>query len=143
MRQAPEIHSVHSTLCYSRAMVTRVATCACGQLSVRCSGEPVSVSLCHCLECQKRTGSTFGIAAFYARTDVEVAGESSDYSRAADSGYSVLHHFCPRCGSTVFWEASRKPDFVAVAVGAFADPAFPAPGKSVYVERRHHWLTDF
>jgi hypothetical protein len=75
--------------------------------------------------------------------DVEVAGESSGYSRAADSGYSVLHHFCPRCGSTVFWEPSRKPDFVAVAVGAFADPDFPGPAKSVYVERRHHWLTDF
>jgi hypothetical protein len=103
----------------------------------------VSVSLCHCLECQKRTGSTYGIAAFFGRGDVAVSGEASQYSRQSDSGYEVLHHFCPRCGSTVLWEPSRKPDVVAVAVGAFADPGFPAPGKSVYVERRHHWLSDF
>jgi hypothetical protein len=121
-------------------MVTRVATCACGQLSARCSSEPVAVSLCHCLECQKRTGSTYGIAAFFARADVIISGEASDYARTSDNGYDVLHHFCPRCGSTVFWEPGRKPDVIAVAVGAFADPAFPAPSKSVYVKHRHGWV---
>jgi hypothetical protein len=122
-------------------MTTRIATCACGQLSVRCAGEPVSVSLCHCLECQKRTGSTYGVAAFFERSNVVTSGEVSDYSRQSDSGHAVLHHFCPRCGSTVFWEPARKPDVIAVAVGAFADPAFPAPSKSVYLEHRHHWMT--
>jgi hypothetical protein len=122
-------------------MTTRVAKCACGQLSVACAGDPLSIALCHCLECQRRTGSTYGIAAFYARSDVAIAGEAFDYSRLSDNGYSVLHHFCPRCGSTVFWEPTRKPDLVAVAVGAFGDPSFPAPSKSVYVQHRHHWVT--
>lgn len=122
-------------------MTTRIATCACGQLSVRCAGEPVSVSLCHCRECQKRTGSTYGIAAFFDRSNVVTSGEVSDYSRPSDSGFEVLHHFCPRCGSTVYWKPRRKPDVIAVAVGAFADPAFPAPSKSVYLEHRHHWVT--
>ena len=44
------------------------ATCSCGQLTVRCAGDPISVSLCHCLACQKRTGSTYGIAAFLHAT---------------------------------------------------------------------------
>jgi hypothetical protein len=122
-------------------MTTRIATCACGQLSVKCAGEPVSVSLCHCRQCQKRTGSTYGIAAFFDRSNVVTSGEASDYSRSSDSGHEVLHHFCPRCGSTVYWEPRRKPDVIAVAVGAFADPAFPAPSKSVYLEHRHHWVT--
>jgi hypothetical protein len=122
-------------------MTTRIATCACGQLSVRCAGEPLSVSLCHCLECQKRTGSTYGIAAFFERSNVVTSGEVSDYSRPSDSGHEVMHHFCPRCGSTVYWEPRRKPDVVAVAVGAFADPAFPAPSKSVYLQHRHYWVT--
>jgi len=55
-------------------MVTRTGTCACGQLRVKCAGDPVKVSLCHCLDCQKRTGSTYGIAAFFARKNIEVDG---------------------------------------------------------------------
>ena len=41
------------------------------------------------------------------------------------------------CSSTVFWTPHRKPESVAVAVGSFADPAFPAPTQAVYAERSH------
>jgi hypothetical protein len=121
-------------------MSTRTGTCACGQLRVTCTGDPAKISLCHCLDCQKRTGSTYGIAAFFARNDVAADGTFRTYRRAADSGFAVKFHFCPDCGSTVFWEPERRPDTIAVAVGSFADPAFPAPSQSVYNERRHAWL---
>jgi hypothetical protein len=49
-------------------------------------------------------------------------------------------HFCPACGSTVYWEPQGIPDLVYVAVGAFADPDFPPPKISVYGERRHKWI---
>jgi hypothetical protein len=78
---------------------SRLATCACRQLSVTCAGEPVSVSLCSCLECQRRTGSTFGIAAFFSREVVSIQGDSTSYDRPSDSGFLVSFHFCPRCGS--------------------------------------------
>jgi hypothetical protein len=118
----------------------RTATCACGQLQVICAGEPVMISLCHCLDCQRRTGSTYGVAAFFARANVEVRGKFRSYSRSSDSGFAVEFHFCPECGSTVFWEPARKPDMIAVAVGSFGDPSFPAPSQSVYDERRHPWV---
>lgn len=121
-------------------MSDREASCACGQLTVRCAGEPTKVSLCHCRECQKRTGSTYGIAAFFPRAAVRPAGEAHHYTRASDSGHPVTFHFCPRCGSTVYWEPARMPDRIAVAVGAFADPNFPAPSQSVYDEHRHVWV---
>jgi hypothetical protein len=121
-------------------MTVREATCACGQLSASCRGDPVLVSLCHCLQCQKRTGSAFGVAAFYMRSDVEIAGDHSDLSRPADSGRPITFHFCAECGGTVFWEPARKPDFVAVAVGAFADPNFPAPTQAAFTERSHAWV---
>ena len=119
-------------------MPTRLATCVCGQLTVSCSGDPAQVSLCHCLACQRRTGSTYGIAAFFPRENVGVAGES--YTRSSDSGYPVSFYFCPDCGSTVYRKPDRKPEMVAVAVGAFADPAFPPPSQAVYVEHRHRWV---
>jgi uncharacterized glyoxalase superfamily protein PhnB len=122
-------------------MMLRKAQCACGRLQVACEGDPALVSLCHCLECQRRTGSTYGIAAFFPREAVAVSGAALLYSRTGDSGFAVDHHFCPTCGGTVYWEPQRKPGFLAVAVGAFADPAFPAPGKSVYGHHKHPWVT--
>jgi hypothetical protein len=121
-------------------MRDRTASCACGQLRIACLGEPQKVSLCHCLDCQRRTGSTYGIAAFFPRERVRAEGRASRYERSSDSGHAVAFHFCPDCGSTVFWEPERKPEAIAVAVGSFADPSFPAPTQSVWSERRHPWV---
>ena len=119
----------------------RLATCSCGKLTVSCAGEPTKVSLCHCRECQKRTGSSYGIAAFFRRSDLEVRGENRLFTRQADSGFEVAFHFCPQCGSTVYWEPRRMPDLIAVAVGAFADPSFPRPSQQVYQETCHPWVS--
>lgn len=121
--------------------MTRQASCACGQLQLTCEGEPIRISICHCLDCQKRTGSTFGTQARFAREDVtRIGGKSVAFIRPGDSGGTVTFHFCPRCGSTVYWELSGVPGVIAVAVGAFADPQFPAPRVSVYESRRHDWV---
>src|ERR1700719_1277976 len=124
-------------------MPTSIAACVCEQLTVSCSGDPAQVSLCHCLACQRRTGSTYGIAAFYPRENVMVAADATAYTRQSDSGYPVTFYFCPHCGATVYWKASRKPEMFGVAVGAFADPAFPAPSRAVYPEHRHRWVPNF
>lgn len=120
--------------------MTRIAICCCGQTSVTCTGDPVGVGQCHCQACQRRTGSAFGLAAFYPRDAVAVSGTFNEYERTADSGHRVRFHFCGRCGSTLYWEPSRKPDMIAVAAGAFADPGFPAPESSHHTEHRHDWL---
>ena len=98
--------------------------------------------MCHCLACQKRTGSTYGIAAFFRDDDVVVHGRSSLYTRQGESGFPVIFHFCPGCGSTVFWKPQRVPDLTAVAAGAFADPTFPKPENAVHLETRHSWVGD-
>lgn len=121
-------------------MTRRVARCNCGQLKILCTEEPAKVSLCHCLECQRRTGSPFGIAAFFKTDTTEISGPSQSYTRDTDSGFTVTFHFCATCGSTVFWYPSRMPALVAVGVGSFADPLFPAPTQAVYGEYRHGWV---
>lgn len=121
-------------------MTTRKATCCCGQLSVTCEGEPLRISMCHCLSCQQRTGSVFGVQARFGRPQVtNRSGRAAQFVRVGDSGGRCTFSFCPDCGSTVFWEPERLPDVIAVAVGAFADPGFPAPKVSVYGARRHPW----
>jgi hypothetical protein len=118
----------------------RHASCQCGQLTIDCEGEPVRLSMCHCLDCQKRTGSAFGIQARFPRDAVTSAGRAGAYSRVGDSGGRGTMRFCPDCGSTVWWEADGIPGYVTVAVGAFADPNFPPPKVSVYGERKHAWV---
>jgi hypothetical protein len=121
-------------------MPHRQATCRCGSLAVHTRGEPVRVSVCHCLACQKRTGSAFGVQARFPLDAVTIEGPSREYAQAGDSGSVAWFRFCGDCGATVCWEADAVPGFVTVAVGAFADPQFPQPQVSVYEERQHAWL---
>jgi hypothetical protein len=122
-------------------MTIRRAECNCGQLHLTCEGEPVRVSMCHCLECQRRTGGVFGNQAWFGREQItSISGPSTRFTRSSDSGNSVTFQFCPACGSTVYWEAEGFPGLIAIAVGSFADPAFPAPKHSVWERRRHSWV---
>jgi hypothetical protein len=121
--------------------LSRTAQCSCGQLQVVCEGEPVRISICHCLACQRRTGSPFGQQARWPTEKVRVSGQANDFVRVGDSGGKMTQRFCASCGSTVFYEIDTMPGLVAVAVGAFADPSFPAPTVSVYEERKHTWVS--
>lgn len=121
-------------------MTTRRAECNCGKLEIVCEGEPVRISMCHCLECQRRTGAIFGGQAWFTQQQTTISGNSTQFTRQSDAGRSVSFRFCPICGSTVYWEAEAFPGLVAVAVGSFADPAFPAPTYSGWEAKRHHWV---
>ncbi|MTW12678.1 aldehyde-activating protein [Pseudoduganella eburnea] len=121
-------------------MSKRLASCTCGQLTAEVSGDPVRISICHCLECQRRTGSVFGVQARFPRENVAISGNSTEFVRVGDSGGQAKFHFCPVCGATVFYEIGGHEAFVGVPVGAFADPGFPAPRVSVYEERMHAWV---
>jgi hypothetical protein len=120
-------------------MATRRASCSCGQLTVEVEGDPVRVSICHCLGCQRRTGSVFGVQARWPREQVRIEGDATEYVFAFPMlARSTRFFFCPRCGATVCWWAG--PEHIAVPVGAFADPNFPAPRVSVWEDRMHPWV---
>ena len=121
-------------------MTVRVATCRCGQLRATCTGEPVRVSVCHCLECQKRSGSAFAAQARWPDERVELAGESRFWSRVGDSGQRATYRFCATCGANVAYVNVGMPGVTAIPIGAFADPGFPPPKFSVYEERKHPWV---
>ncbi len=121
-------------------MTTRTATCRCGQFRATCAGEPVRISMCHCLECQKRSGSVFATQARWPERDVTLSGQSKTWERIADSGHKASYQFCPECGSTLAYVIEGWPGVIAIPVGAFADPEFPIPRFSVYEHRKHAWV---
>ncbi len=122
-------------------MNTREARCSCGALRVVATGDPEVTIACHCLECQRRTGAAFGVGACYRRTQVQVNGPSTLYERAGQEGRALRMHFCPTCGSTVWWEADFRPDHVAIALGALGDTGLGTPVRSVWEQSRHPWVT--
>jgi hypothetical protein len=119
-------------------MSTRKASCNCGQLSVTYGGpDPERVSVCQCYECQKRTGTVLSVQTRLPKEHVTIEGKSTTWTfptkggkpaefRSCDSA-GATYHFCPECGSTVYWDISIAPDFVGAAVGAFTDATFPPP----------------
>ena len=121
-------------------MDERTARCSCGALSIRASGEPGKISACHCPSCQRRTGSAFGVAVFYPHERTTPSGPSSVFVRTGDSGSPLEFHFCPQCGSTVFWYPAFRPGLVAIAHGGFDDP-LPGPSQAVYEDHRRPWVT--
>jgi hypothetical protein len=121
---------------------SREAACHCGQLRLEVTGDPFVVSLCHCLACQRRTGSAFGMQAGFDAEQVQVSGRFSDYTRISDEADAKPHlfHFCPDCGSQVFYTEPDEPELIVVSVGSFADPSFLPPTESGYDFRRHPWV---
>jgi hypothetical protein len=116
------------------------ARCSCSAVALSLPGPTSRVAACHCIDCQRRTGAPFGVGAFYPAEAVTISGAPKEYVRAAASGGRVRFYFCPDCGSTVCWKADNLPAMIGVAVGAIADPNFPAPIKSVFEQSKHVWI---
>ena len=66
----------------------------------------------------------------WPREQVRIEGEATEYVRISDEGEERSFFFCPRCGASVYYWIDRE--HIAVPVGAFADPSFPAPRVSVW-----------
>lgn len=127
-------------------MTEHRASCRCGQLQAVASGDPVRVSVCHCLNCQKRSGSAFAAQARWPGDKVATEGKFETFRKVADSGNASVFHFCPKCGSDVFFR-NEGPSIhpavassIAIPLGAFDDTHFATPQFSMFENRKHEWL---
>jgi hypothetical protein len=116
------------------------ASCQCGQLRAEVPGPTEAVVACHCLACQKRSGSPFGEAAYYPHAEVQVRGVAREFTRPTDAGGTFTQHFCPECGTTVTMRGTRNPDVTGIPIGCFDDPHAMRPIRSVWEEHRHAWV---
>jgi hypothetical protein len=132
---------------------TRTASCSCGQLSATCVGpDPKRVSLCPCNMCQRQSGSAFAIQARFPKEQVTIKGKSTswrfpiagaepvDFTNCAEAGAEF--HFCPVCGSTVYYTSDADDARIGIKIGTFADPTFPPPKITGHIKYRHPWTMD-
>ena len=116
------------------------ASCQCGQLVATVPGPTVEVVACHCLACQKRSGSPFGEAAYWPYDEVEITGSARQFDRPTDLGGVFSQFFCPDCGTTVFMRGTKNPTVTGIPIGLFDEPHVMQPIRSVYEDRRHPWV---
>ena len=119
--------------------MNRLAQCHCGSLRANISGDPLMVNLCHCRDCQRRTGASAGSGAIFQTAQVTIEGDRRVFERDGQEGRKVRFHFCPSCGTSLYWEGRFPAGLGAVvAVGAFADPnVFRRLSMSVFEDSKH------
>ena len=117
--------------------------CVCGAVRYRARNAPLRTSACHCTFCQRRTGSAFGMGAFFKDEDVELSGiaRTTYEHRSDESDRSLKMEFCPRCGTTVTWTAEAMPGARALAIGTFDDPRWIRIERFSWMRSAHPWIT--
>ena len=126
---------------YKGAYMERTACCHCGSLRATVGGEPTVVNVCHCKACQRRTGAVMHSGVYFNKSQVRIEGPEKIYTRDVEGvRRKISFHFCPTCGSSVYWHLDLRPDHYGIAVGAFADPDFPPPTLSVWEQTKHSWI---
>lgn len=114
--------------------------CSCGALSAICNGAPTRVSICHCLDCKRRSGSAFSWTARFPRAQVRIEGQAASWRQSGPSGALTTRRFCPLCGVTMAYASDADPEVVAIPCGVFADSGVLTPFRTAWAERRNPWV---
>ena len=120
-------------------MTKHRAQCQCGQLVLESDTDPDFTIACNCKACQLRTGAPFGAALYLKLADISVSGTVKSWRRTADSGRWLENHFCPDCGTNLYWTLEMRPEHAGVAYGCFTTPV-PDPIRAIWTEQKHGWV---
>lgn len=117
--------------------------CLCGAARYRLTGHGKWAAICHCTNCQKRTGSAFGISVYADDQQVKfLSGNLKSYRYRSDDGQRwVEMEFCENCGSTLSWTAELFPGLRGLAGGSFDDPSWYDIRIHVWTQSAHDWMT--
>ncbi len=116
------------------------ARCQCGGLTATIEGDEGFVVACNCQACQHRSGSPFGAAGYFLKSAVTIKGDEQTWTRGTDAGRELTNHFCPTCGTTLYWHFDMRPDHFGIALGCFVTK-LPEPVRAIWTEQKHDWVT--
>jgi hypothetical protein len=116
--------------------------CLCGQVRYTVIGQPEPRGVCHCRYCQLRTGSAFAVLAYFQPQNFQLQhGELSHYHFTSESDKNWDTYFCPRCGTTVYYQLEVWGDLIGIDAGTFDPPSFffDIAGE-VFTQSKAHFL---
>jgi hypothetical protein len=113
--------------------------CACGDVRYRLTAEPLFVHCCHCVNCQRQTGSAFVINVLIEADRVELLGEPHMTEAPRDDGTTQRIYRCPTCEVALFSEYVRR-DVWFVRAGTLDEPRAVTPDVHIYARSKVGWL---
>ncbi len=114
--------------------------CHCGAVRYKCQTKPAYTFYCHCIDCQRTSGSPFSMELMVERSATEFSGRTNQYEVTGDSGKPVKRHFCPACGSGVYLECDSDPDYYFVKVGGLDDASRIKPEMHIFTAAKQPWI---
>jgi hypothetical protein len=118
----------------------REGGCACGAVRYRLASEPLFTHCCHCLNCQRQTGSAFVINVLIEADRVELlAGDPEPVDVPRDDGSTQKIFRCPTCQVAVFSEYGR-PEVRFVRAGTLDVPSAVTPDVHIYTRSKVPWI---
>jgi hypothetical protein len=120
----------------------REGGCGCGSVRYRVRGEPIFTNNCHCTQCQRQTGSTSVVNAFFETERIEVlSGDLSENEVVAGSGGAHVIVRCKACGSALWSHYPRMGRKGAgLRVGTLDKPGAFTPDAVIYVAEKMPWV---
>ena len=113
--------------------------CHCGAVRYKLTGEPKMMVNCHCLNCQKSSGSGHVFHLGFAADQLLVAGETRSFQYTGGSGSQVTLQFCPNCGTNLFGSPEIMPGFQTLRGATLDDSSSFAPQLTVYQKSCQSW----
>jgi hypothetical protein len=115
--------------------------CQCGEIRYQIHDRPLTFYICHCRECQKQSASAFGLSLTVPRAAVEIVqGQPKTWTRASDSGRTVICSFCPNCGTRLFHDRSYNRETINIKAGTLDDPNWLHPVGNIWTESAQPWV---
>jgi hypothetical protein len=115
--------------------------CSCGAVCYRLTSEPMFVHCCHCLDCQRQTGSAFVLNALIETDRIErISGEPIPIAMPTDSGRPHDVYRCPNCLTAVWSDYGRRPNLRFVRVGTLDDAKLLPPDVHIFVRSKQAWV---
>ena len=115
--------------------------CSCGEIRYRLTSDPLVTHCCHCLNCQRRTGSAFVINVLIEADRVELlTGEPRRVDVPRDDGSTQKIFRCPTCQVAVYSDYGRS-DIRFVRAGTLDDPSHVAPDVHIFTRSKREWIT--
>ena len=114
--------------------------CQCGRVRYELTTEPVRIVACHCKECQRQSGSAFGMSMLVPQAALKVSGETRAYTRIADSGNENTGYFCPNCGNRIYQVPKYAPGMLVLKPGTLDDASWLKPNYFVWMKRAQGWV---
>ncbi|TFH22368.1 MAG: aldehyde-activating protein [Myxococcales bacterium] len=116
--------------------------CQCGKVRYRIGAEPITLAACHCKECQRQSGSAFGMSLVVRGDDFELlSGELRDFVRSSDSGRTIRCAFCPDCGTRIYHEPTYMEGVLNVKAGTLDDTSTLEPALHAWTGSKQRWIS--